>query len=78
MEGTRSELENIKLFFTERRRKCLSVKAIAEESDIKFQTLNKFLLGEKGRYLTNEQIDRIVPILLDFGYKPLEVDNQIL
>ena len=70
-----TELEKIKLYFTERRRKCLSVKAIAELSDIKFQTLNKFLLGEKGRYLTNEQIERLIPILVDFGYRPLEVDN---
>lgn len=67
-----TELENIKLFFTDKRRKILSVKAIAEESDIKFQTLNKFLLGEKGRYLTKEQIDRLIPILVNFGYKPIE------
>ena len=73
-----TELENIKLYFTERRRKCLSVKAIAAIADIKFQTLNKFLLGEKGRYLTKEQIDRLVPILVDFGYKPLESETQFL
>jgi hypothetical protein len=66
-----TELENIKLFFTDRRN-FLSVKAIAEKSDIKFQTLNKFILGERSRYLTKEQINRLIPIIVNLGYIPIE------
>jgi hypothetical protein len=66
-----TELENIKLFFTDRRN-FLSVKAIAEKSEIKFQTLNKFILGEKSRYLTKEQINRLIPILINLGYIQIE------
>jgi len=76
-----TELENIELFFSEkneRRRRGLSASFLAKESGINAITLRKFLNKEKGRYLTNEQIERLVPILVDFGYRPLEVDNQIL
>jgi len=70
-----TELENIQLFFADRR-KFLSVKAIAEESNIKFQTLNKFLLKEKCRYLTKDQIERLVPVLINLGYIPLEIKKN--
>lgn len=76
-----SELENIQLFFSEkneRRRRGLSASFLASESGINGITLRKFLNGEKARYLTSEQIDKLIPVIVDFGYRPLNVDNQIL
>lgn len=76
-----TELENIELFFSEkneRRRRGLSASFLAKEAGINSITLRKFLNREKGRYLTNEQIDKLVPVLVDFGYKPVGCDDVIL
>lgn len=76
-----SELENIEKWFAEnneRRRRGLLASFLAKESGIHPITLRKFLSGEKGRYLTTEQIDRLVPVLVDFGYKPLGSSDQII
>lgn len=75
------ELENIELFFSEkneRRRRGLSASFLAKESGINAITLRKFLNKEKGRFLTTNQIDKLIPVIIDFGYKPLDSENQFL
>ncbi len=66
-----TELENIILFFNERRLRCLSVAAIEREAQLPVRSLKSFLEGRIYRYLTSEQLDRLVPVLVDFGYKPI-------
>jgi len=76
-----SELENIELFFSEkneRRRRGLSASFLAKEAGINAITLRKFLNNEPGRNLTTNQIEKLIPVIVDFGYSPLYVDNQIL
>jgi predicted transcriptional regulator len=69
-----SELTNIKNYFTERRLRCLSVSAIEKEAKVPSKTLSHFL---KGRRMMNlEHLERIVPVLVDFGYIPF--DEQFL
>jgi len=64
-----SQLANIKEFFTERRQRCLSVKRLEEEAGLPAKTLDHFLAGR--RLLNADAIDKLIPILVDFGYKPL-------
>jgi len=66
-----TELDNIKLFFNERRLRCLSVSAIEREAQLPVRSLKSFLEGRMYRYLTPEQIDRLIPVLVDLGYKPI-------
>ena len=73
-----TELENILLFFNERRRSGLSASFLAKEAGINGITLRKFLNREPMRYLTKVQIDKLVPVLVDFGYKPVNSDEQII
>ncbi len=74
-----NELENIKLFFTNTVVKdCVSIKKIEELAGIPIKSLYFFLQGAKYRYLTEEQIDKLIPIIIQIGYRPLEVDNKIL
>lgn len=76
-----SELENIELFFSEkneRRRRGLRASFLAKESGINAITLRKFINNEHGRNLTPKQIELLVPVLVDFGYRPLNVENQFL
>lgn len=65
----KSELKNIKDFFTERRVRCLSVKRLEEEAKIPAKTLAHFIKGR--RMLSGEHLDKLIPVLVDFGYKPL-------
>lgn len=71
-----AELQNIKAFFTERRKHCLSVKRLEEEADIPVKCLDHFLAGR--RLLNIEHLDKLIPVLVDFGYKPVGIDNQFL
>ena len=71
-----TELENIQNFFTDRRKCCLSVKRIEEEAKIPAKTLAHFLDGR--RLISAENIDKLIPILVDFGFKPVASDNQFL
>jgi len=64
-----SELKNIKDFFTERRQRCLSVKSLEEEAGIPAKTLAHFIKGR--RMLPIGAVEKIVPVLVDFGYKPV-------
>lgn len=76
-----TELENIELFFSEkneRRRRGLSASFLAKEAGINAITLRKFINNEPGRNLTPKQIELLVPVLVDFGYRPLNVENQFL
>ena len=69
-----AELSNIKSFFTERRLRCLSVKAIEIEAKLPAKTLSHFLKGR--RLLNSEHLETLISVLVDFGYKP--VDEQFL
>lgn len=64
-----SELKNIEQYFTERRKRCLSVKAIEVEAGIPAKTLSHFLKGR--RLLNAEHLNTLIPVLVDFGYKPV-------
>lgn len=66
------ELINIKAFFTERRQRCLSVNALEKEAGIPAKTLAHFIKGR--RMLSGEHLEKLIPVLVDFGYKPL-TDN---
>jgi len=67
-----AELTNIKEFFTERRQRCLSVKRLEEEAGLPAKTLDHFLAGR--RSLNADAIGKLVPVLIDFGYKPIGGD----
>lgn len=72
-----SELDNIKLFFSNTVVKdCVSIKKVEELAGIPVRSLYSFLKGNKYRYLSPEQIDRLIPVIVEIGYRPLEVDNQ--
>lgn len=64
-----NELSNIKAFFTDRRQRCLSVNALEKEAGLPPKTLAHFIKGR--RMLPVDAIDKIIPVLVDFGYKPL-------
>lgn len=69
-----NELTNLKAFFTERRERCLSVNALEKEAGLPPKTLAHFIKGR--RMLPADAIDKLVPVLVDFGYKPVG-DNLI-
>lgn len=74
-----TELENIKLFFTNTVVKdCVSIKKVEEMAGLPVRSLYAFLKGVKYRYLSAEQIDKLIPVIVQLGYKPLESDNQYL
>ena len=74
-----TELENIKLFFTNTVVKdCVSIKKVEELAGIPIKSLYFYLQGAKYRYLTEEQIDKLIPVIVQIGYRPLDVENQIL
>ena len=58
--------QNIKDFFTKRRRTILSVSAIEREADVPQKTLDKFLAERRG--LPKKHIYKIVDVLKDFGF----------
>ena len=64
-----NELTNIKAFFTERRQRCLSVNALEKEAGLSAKTLAHFIKGR--RLLSVDAMDKIIPVLVDFGYKPV-------
>ena len=70
------ELKNIQQFFTERRLRCLSVRMIEREAGVPNKTLDHFLKGR--RVLNPIQLDKLIPVLVDFGYKPINSDEQFL
>lgn len=71
-----NELKNIQKFFTDRRKRCLSVKRIEEEAEIPAKTLSHFLAGR--RMISAENVDKLIPILVDLGYKTIDSDNKFL
>ena len=74
-----TELENIKLFFSNTVVKdCVSIKKVEELAEIPIKSLYFYLQGAKYRYLTEEQIDKLIPVIVQIGYKPLDSDNQFL
>lgn len=74
-----TELENIKLFFSNTVVKdCVSIKKVEETAGLPVRALYSFLRGAKYRYLSPEQIDKLIPVIIQIGYKPLNLDNQIL
>lgn len=74
-----NEPENIKLFFSNTVVKdCVSIKKVEETAGLPVRALYSFLRGAKYRYLSPEQIDKLIPVIIQIGYKPLNSDNQIL
>lgn len=74
-----NELENIKLFFSNTVVKdCVSIKKVEETAGIPVRSLYSFLKGAKYRYLSPEQIDKLIPVIVQIGYKPLNSEQQFL
>ena len=74
-----TELENIKLFFSNTVVKdCVSIKKVEEMAGLPVRALYSFLRGAKYRYLTDEQIDKLIPVIVQIGYKPLDSTEQFL
>ena len=74
-----TELENIKLFFSNTVVKdCVSVKKNEELAGIPIKSLYFYLQGAKYRYLTEYQIDKLIPVIIKIGYKPLISENKFL
>ena len=74
-----TELENIKLFFSNTVVKdCVSIKKVEETAGLPVRSLYAFVRGGKYRYLTEEQIDKLIPVIIQIGYKPLDSENQFL
>ena len=74
-----TELENIQQFFTNTVVKdCVSIKKVEEMAGLPVRSLYSFLRGGKYRYLSPEQIDKLIPIIIQLGYKPLDLENQFL
>jgi predicted transcriptional regulator len=72
-----TELENIKLFFSNTVVKdCVSIKKVEEIAGLPVRSLYSFLRGEKYRYLTEKQIDKLIPVIVQIGYIPLKVYNK--
>ena len=74
-----TELENIKLFFSNTVVKdCVSIKKVEEMAGLPVRALYSFLRGAKYRYLTDGQIDKLIPVIVQIGYKPINSDEQFL
>ena len=74
-----TELENIKQFFAnEVIKDCVSISKIEEIAEIPKRSLYLFLIGKKYRYLSPEQIDKLIPVLIQIGYKPLHLEDNFL
>ena len=68
-----TELENIKQFFANTVVKdCVSISKIEEIAEIPKRSLYLFVKEKKYRYLSPEQIDKLIPIIIQIGYKPLQ------
>ena len=72
-----NELVNIKLFFSNTVVKdCVRITQIELAAGIPVRSLYSFLRGVKYRSLSPEQIDRLIPVIVQIGYRPLDVDNH--
>ena len=60
--------DKIKQFLTDRR-KLLNIKEIEANAGIYVSSLSKFLNGAKYRSLTDEQIEKLLPVLKQIGFK---------
>lgn len=62
--------EKIKQFFSNAVVKdCVSIRKVEELSGIPKRSLYSFLKEEKYRSLSNEQIQKLLPVLKELGYK---------
>ena len=74
-----TELENIKQFFANAVVKdCVSISKIEEIAEIPKRSLYLFVKGKKYRYLSHEQINKLIPIIVQIGYKPLHLEDNFL
>jgi lambda repressor-like predicted transcriptional regulator len=64
-----SELEKIKEFFTDMRKRCLSVRRLEAYAGLPAKTLDNFLAGR--RSLSASAVEKIIPVLEEFGYKSI-------
>lgn len=69
-----TELDNIKKFFTENSvvKDAVSVRKIEQIAELPSNSLYRFVKGEKYRSLTEEQIKRLIPIIKQIGYIPID------
>jgi hypothetical protein len=63
-----TDQDKIRLYFTERRLRCLSVNMIEKEAGLPKKTLWHFLHNE--RKLNNSHLKKLIPVLIEFGYLP--------
>lgn len=74
-----TELENIKLFFSKAVVKnCVSVKKIEEIAKLPTKSLYRYVKGEPYRFLTPDQIDKLIPVIIQIGYKPVNSEQQFI
>ncbi|GAB4047669.1 hypothetical protein [Spirosoma litoris] len=69
-----NEIENIKAFFTENRRKVMRVKAIEELSGVPKNTLLNLLTID--RAIPQRHIENLINVLKLFGYRPLDAESK--
>jgi len=67
-----TELENIFNFITEKCYRCFKNKVIEQEVDIPIKTLDNYLNKRKYRSFIPDQIEKLISVLVEFGYKPIE------
>ncbi len=79
-----TESDNIKKYLTAKlnsgeycRADVLSIKKIEQLAGIPTKNLHDFLKNKKYVHI-EKHLDKIVPVLVNFGYKPLNSDNQFL
>ena len=62
--------EQIKQFLLSRR-ELLNIKEIEIKAGLYKSSLSKYLSGAKYRTLTPDQVGKLVPVLMEIGFKPL-------
>lgn len=72
----KTETENIKDFFTENRRKILSVKAIEQMADVPRNTLLNVITI--GRNIPKAHVEAITRVLEIVGYEPVGNEHRFL
>lgn len=72
----KTETENIRAYFTENRRKILSVKAIEQMADVPRNTISNLLLI--GRDIPKAHVEAITRVLEIVGYEPVSDDHRFL
>ncbi|RYC70721.1 hypothetical protein [Spirosoma sordidisoli] len=68
-----TEAENLKAWFTENRRKLVSVKAVEEMAGVPASTLKHFLDGR--RAIPEHHLENIENVLSTIGYQSIEQRN---